>query len=637
MEGSAQIDSTMDVYLNGKKVRLRPNQAIAKGGEADIFDLGKGQVLKLFKPPSHPDYQGFPQEQQAAQARIAEHQQKLPQFPKQLPDRIVQPQALVTDQSGRAIVGYTMPLLPNATVLLKYSDRSFRQAGISHQQVVELFQDLHQTLTQLHAAKVVVGDFNDLNVLVKDQQAYLIDADSFQFGSFLCQVFTTRFVDPLLCSYQSNRPLLVQPHNAQSDWYAFTIMLMQCLLFVDPYGGVYKPKNPADKVPHDARPAQRITVFHPAVKYPKPALPYRVLSDDLLHHFHQVFEQDWRGAFPKSLLQTLQWQTCDTCGQDHARPHCPDCGASLVGQVLGQKAQPAQVVRGTVTATRLFSTEGTIVAATLHRGKLCWLYHDRQDFRREDGGVLLQGRLDPSLEFGLWGESTLIYKAGQLVTLSPGQAPVSLAAEGFAVGEAGRHWMCNGQLLRDGPLGPVYVGDVLTGQTRFWVGSQFGFGFYRAGDLSVAFVFDAQRSGLNDQVAITTGIGQLLHSRCTFAGDRVWFFTITQEQGNLYHRCTIIRANGTIEATAQAHAGEESWLAQAMHQQVTNGNCAAGDFLLVATDEGILRVQPHQGTIVKAKEFPDTEPFVDGSSQLFAGREGLYVVKPQEILLLAIR
>jgi len=115
----------MDVLVHGKRLRLKPQQAIGKGGEADVFTIGNGQVLKLFKPPSHPDYAGQPHEQQQAEARLAEHQAKLPAFPSHVPGRVVRPEALVTDRSGRIILGYTMRFLHGATVLMRYAERSF--------------------------------------------------------------------------------------------------------------------------------------------------------------------------------------------------------------------------------------------------------------------------------------------------------------------------------------------------------------------------------------------------------------------------------------------------------------------------------------------------------------------------------
>lgn len=87
-----------------------------------------------------------------------------------------------------------------------------------------------KVIDEIHAAKVVIGDFNDLNVLIAKDEPYFIDADSFQYNGFLCKVYTERFVDPLLCDPQANRPVLAKPHNEDSDWFAFRVMLMQSLL-----------------------------------------------------------------------------------------------------------------------------------------------------------------------------------------------------------------------------------------------------------------------------------------------------------------------------------------------------------------------------------------------------------------------
>jgi hypothetical protein len=74
-----------------------------------------------------------------------------------VPGRVVRPEALVTDRSGWTILGYTMRFLHGATVLMRYTERSFRQAGVSHATVVALFRDLHQTLGALHRAGVVTS------------------------------------------------------------------------------------------------------------------------------------------------------------------------------------------------------------------------------------------------------------------------------------------------------------------------------------------------------------------------------------------------------------------------------------------------------------------------------------------------
>ncbi|MFH0903432.1 MAG: hypothetical protein V2A73_22615, partial [Pseudomonadota bacterium] len=125
----------MDVYLGGKRIKLDPSKSLGKGGEADVFDVGKGLALKIFKSPDHPDYRGLPLEQKAAEERIALHQRKLREFPIALPAQVVAPVELATDRSGRFIVGYAMSLVTPAQPLLRYADPGFRHAGASNASV----------------------------------------------------------------------------------------------------------------------------------------------------------------------------------------------------------------------------------------------------------------------------------------------------------------------------------------------------------------------------------------------------------------------------------------------------------------------------------------------------------------------
>ncbi|NER00001.1 MAG: hypothetical protein F6K30_25420 [Cyanothece sp. SIO2G6] len=640
----------MNIYVNRRKVRVSDRSALGKGGEADVFKIGKDRALKVFKPPDHPDFAGIPAAQQAAADRLDQHQQKLRQFPTNLPDRVVHPLELATDATGQRVLGYTMPLLRDTEALLRYGDRAFRQS-IATQTVVQIFQDLHRTLTQLHQAQVVIGDFNDLNVLVKDTQAHIIDADSFQFGAFFCSMFTTRFVDPLLCDRQANSPILQQKHTPESDWYAFTVMLMQCLLFVDPYGGIYKPKDKTQAMPHAARPLHRITVFHPEVRYPKPALPPERLSDDLLHHFHQVFEQDWRGELPRSLLDQLCWRTCPHCGIEYARSQCPECVATVaIAPIPGA----IKVIQGQVTATVIAVTEGIFLHAVSDGKTLSWVEWQRGKFQREDGQCILAGELQSNLRWGIQGKATWIGQSRQLVRLQPQESPQRLAAEShqgvtqLAVNRNHVYWIDQGQLLRDQLIGgglnqtsQVVIGNVLPGgHTRIWVGPVFGFGFYQAADLRVAFVFDEKRVGVSDCLQLPRWQGTLVHTACTFSNspahqNRGWLFLTTQEQGILHYRCIVLTPDGRMMATAHSQQGQDHWLS-------TLGDAgglaldpaphlAVNDFLLAPTDAGIIRIDIQNGHLVHTKTFVDTEPFVDAQCRILPAPAGLYIASTHRI------
>ena len=619
----------MEVYLNQKRIKLNPKAAIGKGGEADIYDIGNGKVLKLFKPDDHPDYQLLPQEQQAAKARLALHQQKLRVFPQNLPSRVVKPEILAMDKQGVNILGYTMPFLQNTFPLLKYSDRTYRNInGISSQFVTALFRDLHDSVTKIHQANVTIGDFNDLNLLISQNQVHLIDADSFQFGQFACQVFTARFVDPILCDRSANQPILMRSHNSDSDWYAFTVMLMQSLLYVDPYGGVYKPKSQSAMIPHSARPLQRITIFHPEVRYPKPAIPYRVLSDDLLHHFHNCFEKDWRGAFPQSLIESMHWTKCQQCGIEHLRVSCPICRPSPLATL--PRGEGDKTGSKSCKVIQVFQTEGIILQVVLQNNSLYYLYHANHEFKREDGEILLTGELNANIQLTIFGKSTIVTRQGKAITLLQGQPPNAIAADLIRANSFSRYWIDNGQLLRDGKLGNEYIGDILEGQTQFWIGESFGFGFYRAGNLSVAFTFDAKRSGICDRVAIPPLRGELIETNCVFSDRLCWFFTATQEQGKIIHRVSVLRSTGELVATLAAQKDDIAWLDN------LHGSSAIGDWLFAATDDCIVRIEVQNGQIMIMKSFPETEAYVDSGCSLIVAAQGIYVIHAQKILQLQL-
>ncbi|MCE9671739.1 hypothetical protein LY474_28415 [Myxococcus stipitatus] len=621
----------MDIWLDGAKVRVDPARALGKGGEADVFDLGGGLALKLFKPPEHPDYAGLAAEQAAARARLDEHQRKLRAFPSGLPGRVVTPRSLATDRKGRTVLGYAMRKLDGVEPLSRFGEPSFRRAGVASERVVKVLCDLHQTLAAVHSAGVVVGDFNDLNVLVAGEaDAHLIDADSFQFGGFTCSVFTERFLDPLrMGSGQALVPS--RPASEQSDWYAFTVAAMQALLCVGPHGGVYRARTSAARATPAGRVLQRITVFHPDVRYPRPALPLRTLPDALLHHLFRVFVEDQRGAFPLPLLEQLRFQVCASCGVEHARSTCPTCQPHAAATVA-----PVSSVRGQVTATHLFSTRGLLIHASVEDGAPRWLYHADDAYRREDGRAVWRGPLDPSSRWALQGEVTLRGRGGQVEVHAPGRPPEVLGVDApgghpaFATNGRHRYWATAGALWRDGVHGPERIGDVLQGQTRLFVGPRFGLGFHRAGGLRGAFVFDAERLGLRDGLSLPWPSGQLTDATCCFDGPQAWLFLAEETAGRTVHHCIVMGAEGAVRASAVADAGDGSWLGGAFR----GGRCVVGESLFCATDAGLVRVEARNGRLEAVREFPDTEPFVDSGCQLLLSRKGLLVVGRQTLTTL---
>jgi hypothetical protein len=570
----------VSVWLGRDRISTGKLPLLGVGGEAEVFALPDGRALKLFKGPDHPDLKLFPEQRDAAAARLELHQDKLRMFPTGLPERVVTPDQLATGGlRRRRVLGYAMRKIDGVEHLMHWGNPRRRRAAISAARVVEVLLDLHRTLAALHQRGVVIGDFNDLNVLVgSDGAAHLIDADSFSFAGFVCAVFTERFVDPLLCDPSAAAPVLVQPHNPGSDWYAFTIMVMRCLLCVGPYGGVFRPGLGEPAVAHAARPLRRISVFDPRVLYPKPALPIFSLPDELLEHLRGVFIEDRRAPFPRALLESLVFARCRSCGLEHAHPRCPACTTRL------PLAPPTKLlVRGKVRVEWLPAEQARILTATLDRA----------------------------------GESP-----PPLVDIVDGRP--ALACHGDR-----RVWICGGRVLTDHTHGPRELGRVLEGRTRVWLGPRFGLALYSVGALPIPASFDPTRPGLSDGRALAPIRGRIVHAGAQLSATHAWLFMLLDHAGRLRLRRDVLGRDagvlGSAQFDAEDHASGDAWI------RSLDGATASGSLLLVPTDAGIVRVELVNGQPQLTRTFPDTAPFVDAASTLLAGPTGLLIVDSEGV------
>lgn len=635
-----------EVVVGGKAVKLAPTMIVGDGGEAEVYDISSlipETALKLWMPPNHPHYAGTDplavRNREGAKLRLAEYQYKMKAFPKNLPSRVVLPQELVMDKTGKLIVGYTMQLIRNADKLFEYSRVKFKpQNGITNNDVMGIFLDFHKTLSALHASHVVIGDNNSNNALVKEGEVYLIDADSFQFGGFACHGFTPRYVDPLLCDPAASGLDQLAPHNEASDWYAFALMLFESLMLVHPYGGVYDPGDKKLQVPLDARPLKRISVFHAKVRYPAQAVPIDFLPDDVLHFYSSMIEHDERGDFPRKLLEHVRWTKCSSCGAEHARPKCPACATAAPQAIV------FETIRGGVTVRRHFLTPGVVLRAALQNGTLRYLYHENGAFKREGGKPLLTGPLMRGLHYRLSGSRTGLSSNGQLVVLggedSPSQTVDSFRGHAPMFDSNSEHlyWIRNGHLQRDHMGGVKVLGDVLAGQTWFRVGNTFGFGLSRAGEIQIPFVFDAERGGIKE-VQLPRLKGEMLDARCYFTEQRCWFIAAFREGGKTVHHCFLVSSDGSLIDSREGEENDGTWLGMLGTKCAVTlkGSQGPAHCLFALSDKGLMRIQEVSGSIQEGAEFSDTVGLITPEDSLFMAREGLYLVNRAEVRLMSIK
>jgi hypothetical protein len=362
---------TRAVWIDGARVALAASALLGQGGEAEVYDLGDGRAVKWWKPPDHPDFAGLPDAQAAAAQRLAERPGKLRALPGNLPAAVVAPCgfALAGKRSSQ-VVGYVMPRVAGEPLHSYGEPRWRRDHPVDGSDVVAALLALHDAIDQLHRAGVVIGDCNDLNILVDGRRVHLIDVDSYQFASHACAMFSERFVDPRLCD-AALRP--VRPHDRDSDWFAFAVMAFRSLFGVSPWGGVTRRCSGA------ARAVQRISVYASDVVYPRAARPLAIVPDELGEAFRAIFERDVRGRFPRRLLEQLQLRRCPACGDEHARLRCPACQAATL--------LPPITVHGRLRWQAIALDDVRLASYEVGRATPVWL--DGAGLYRRRGGSLL--------------------------------------------------------------------------------------------------------------------------------------------------------------------------------------------------------------------------------------------------------
>ena len=624
------------VYLHGQSIRL--TKEIGAGQEAVVYDMGNGNVAKIYRQSNDPYYAQSSEEQQAAYVRISMHQKKLAMFPRGLESNIISPRELLTDKQG-LIVGYAMPFITGAETLLTYGDIQYRESmNISNNEIKDIFVHLHKTLKSLHNHGIVIGDFNDLNTLIKNQQVYMIDTDSYQFGSFMSTMYTEKFVDPLICDIITKGKesfwTMTKNHNPLGDWYAFSALLFKTLLFVDPYGGIYKPKDSSKRIKQQLRAYNRINILNPDVVYPKHAYPYNVLTDDLIHYFQNLFDKDTRGEFPIKLLDGMHWQRCPVCGIEHATLHCPVCN-------VGVKIFVPVTVSGNVQMHEIFHTDGLILFVTLQNNKLMYLYHQDNEYKRENSETVMRGELDRGLHFAISDTTTIFGKSNNMLTqFADGKINKTFVdcvgnKSIFDANNQNMFWIENGTIYKSNPLGleysPSQIGQGVADQTLLWVGNTLGFGMYKAGNILQGFVFEMTSKVINDRVVLPFIKGQIIDAKCFISDSIIWLMIATKDQSQYINHCIVIDRQGNILAHVDNSIDNYSWLNH------IKGKSAFANYLFCPTDEGILRISFNSSGKLESKLFINTEQYVNEQSKLIVSTHGIYVVKRNKIILLAIK
>lgn len=208
---------------------------------------------------------------------------------------IITPDEVIYDQKGVS-VGYTMKYVKDCEFLCKIFTKSFRDnMGVTPNDAIDLVKSMQDTLNEIHAKNVIVGDYNEMNFLLDKSLKipYHIDVDSWQTPSYKCTAIMPTVQD-------MTRPMGYFDEN--TDWYSWAVVTFQILIGIHPYKGRhpnYKAKDFTERV------KKNISVFNSDVEIPTNCQNFSVIPKIQLDWYKEVFEKGYRGVPPQIGLVSL--------------------------------------------------------------------------------------------------------------------------------------------------------------------------------------------------------------------------------------------------------------------------------------------------------------------------------------------
>jgi hypothetical protein len=262
----------MDYTIKGQKVKIVGNDFVTSGGEAKIYRRNK-TIYKIYHNPSEmiPD------------GKIYELQEiKQP--------KVLIPKEIINDSKG-VRVGFTMDYIDNVTPLCKLFTNTFiNQNNISNDTIIALISRMQETIKQIHAAKCIQVDGNELNYLVSEKNfmdCYFIDVNSYQTKSF-----------PATVIMPSIRDWTAKKFNELTDWYSFAIIACQLFIGIHPFKGKHQNFKRHDM---EKRMRANVSVFNSDTRLPKSVREFSRIPTNYMDWFINLFEKGKRELPPSRL------------------------------------------------------------------------------------------------------------------------------------------------------------------------------------------------------------------------------------------------------------------------------------------------------------------------------------------------
>lgn len=251
---------------------LKNFKCIGKGAESRVYQYDDQFLLKIFLP--------------SVEIKSKEEKVKLlMELP--LPSNVVKPEELVYVDGEFA--GYKMKFISDADSLHEVQKPLFRKRNnLSERDLLFICLRLGQTIKDLHSLGIVLGDIRSYNFLLKKNEVYLIDIDSWGFAdksNLLPDAYTIDTI-PSYCFDKEGKVTF----SPVADLYGFAIVAFNILASIHPFDGYY-PDNPKMNVTDRMKQGISVLGDH-NIRIPASIPLWNWLSIDLRKAFIDVFEKN---------------------------------------------------------------------------------------------------------------------------------------------------------------------------------------------------------------------------------------------------------------------------------------------------------------------------------------------------------
>ena len=140
---------------SGGTFTITDRMYIAAGGEGTIYVNG-GKAFKIYHDKNN-----------------VISLQKLKELSVINNPNVITPQDIIYDASTGEAIGYVTDFITDTEPLLKYFTKTYKQDNsISMAMILDLIKKMHLITSSIHSSNVLVVDYNELNVLIKNSEGF---------------------------------------------------------------------------------------------------------------------------------------------------------------------------------------------------------------------------------------------------------------------------------------------------------------------------------------------------------------------------------------------------------------------------------------------------------------------------------